>query len=126
MTLTKSLLFAAVLSATAAGVAFAAPSRLTDVEFLQANRCLGLMSSKSLGEADVAAVKALVGDQSRGRIGYILDRGDQMREDAARQAGRAGPDLRAHLIAERDGVCRTLGQSTTASGGSSGHNSSIR
>jgi len=116
----RLLTAAALIAATcAAGApALAAPSQLNDVQFVEANRCLGLMSSKSIGAADAAATLAkFLKSQNGSRVGFIYDRADQARDDARREADRAGPE-NTRLIAERDGVCRSFtGASTEASGG---------
>ncbi len=83
------------------------PTHLNDVQFVEANRCLGLMTSKTLGTQDATAMSQLIKAQTGGRIGYIYDRADQARDDAQRQANHAGPD-NASLVAERDGVCHAL------------------
>ena len=38
---------------------------------------------------------------------FIADRASDTRSEAARQARRAGPDVKAKLTAERDGVCQS-------------------
>lgn len=96
---------AAVLAATAATAAQAAAPRLTDASYLQAERCRGLIGSKALGEIDTTSIDAFIKDQSRGRVSYIVDRGESARADAEREARKAGPDAKAKLIAERDGAC---------------------
>ena len=106
----RPLTVAALISlACAAGAPVLAeqPNHLSDVQFVQANRCLGLMTSKSLGTPDASAMSQLVKAQTGGRIGYVYDRADQARDEAQRQANRAGSD-NARLVAERDGVCRSL------------------
>ena len=96
---------AGLMLAAAATVTAAAPTRLSDVQFIAANRCLGLMTSKSLGTPDAAALRQLVKDQSWGRDSYVYDKADQARDEAQSDAGRGGVDLRTRLTAERDGVC---------------------
>src|SRR5690349_21527166 len=107
----------AALVATA-GLAFAAsasaaPVHLDDVQFVQANRCLGLMSSKALASPDAAALKQLVDSQVAGRAPFIYDKADAARETAARQAEHAKPDALAKLTAERDGACHAFLVATT-------------
>jgi hypothetical protein len=111
--------FVAVLAAAAAPLATAAPSHLSDVQFIAASRCVGLMSSKKLASPDVTAMKKLVNDEDSGRIDYISDRADQARDDAQNQADRASGDELAKLTAERDGVCHSLlaSMSTASAGG---------
>ena len=113
MSLTKGFILTAVLASTlAAGASFSAPTRLSDVQYLQANRCLGLMESKNLGAPDNAALRAFVKDQSYGRVGFVVDRGDQTREDATSQGNRAHGERHDSLIAERDRVCQAVMPST--------------
>jgi hypothetical protein len=109
------------LAAAAAAPAFAAqPTHLNDVQFVEANRCLGLMSSKSIGTQDASAMAQLVKAQDTGRIGYVYERADQARDDAKRQADHAGTE-NARLIAERDGVCRSfIGSGSTEASGAHG------
>lgn len=115
---------AAGLALAAATTVTAAPARLSDVQFIAANRCLGLMTSKALGTPDAAALNKLVKEQSWGRNGYIYDKADQAREEAQSDASRGGDELHARLIAERDSVCRSLLEtSSTAGAPSAGHSS---
>jgi hypothetical protein len=83
------------------------PSHLSDSQFVEANRCLGLMTSKTLSTPDAAAMQQLVKSQVGGRMAFIYDRADQARDDAQRQANHAAAD-NSTLVAERDGVCRSL------------------
>jgi hypothetical protein len=105
----------AVAAGLAATAAVAAPAHLSDAQFIAANRCLGLMSSKSLGASDAAALKQLLRDQDSGRGSYIDDKAGEARQDAQRQAGSASEDVHAKLLAERDGLCRTFLNTATAS-----------
>jgi len=105
-----------------AAVAVASPTRLSDVEFIAANRCVGLESTKAFSGPDVTALRQLVKTQEWGRESYIYDKADQARQDGERDASRAGAESTVRLTAERDGVCRTLATTTTAStGGSATH-----
>jgi hypothetical protein len=115
MQMLKVTLVAAAACALAA-TAIAEPVHLTDVQFLAANRCLGLMSSKGLGTPDAATLGRYVKAQSTGRIGYVYDRADQARDDAQREGDRDSAATDPRLIAERDGVCRGFvgAASTTA------------
>jgi len=100
-----SAALAAVACASAAA-AFAEPAHLTDTQFIQANRCLGLMSSKTLGAPDAAAqLSRFLSNESVGRVPLAYDQADQARDDAQRQANRSNAYTNARLIAERDGVC---------------------
>lgn len=117
----------AALIALAAAPAFAAPTNhLSDVQYIQANRCLGLMTSKTLATPDATAMSQLIKSQTGGRVEFIYDRADQARDDAQRQANHAGPDS-ASLVAERDGVCRALiGTGTSEASGAHGASQMLR
>jgi len=105
MSITRGLIIAAALSGVAT-LASAAPARLTDVQFVAANRCLGLVSSRTLGTSDAAALKAFVSDQSHNRDALAWERADQARDDALSEANRASGERKARLTAERDGACQ--------------------
>ena len=123
MRFVTGLAAAAGLAATAA-VAAPAPAHLSDAQFIAANRCLGLMSSKSLAISDAAALKQLLKDQDSGRGGYIDEKADEARQEAQRQAGSGSEDMHAKLLAERDGLCRTfLSGASTASQSAPPHGS---
>ena len=106
----------AAVACLAGTQALASPAHLSDAQFIQANRCVGLMSSKTLGSPDVAAMKQLVRAESGNRMAFILDRADQARDDAQREANSGGASD-AHLIAERDGVCHALTEANAGGGG---------
>lgn len=102
------------LTAIALTAAFAsaaqARTNLSDVEYLQAARCSGLAASGALGETDTTAIEAMLKAESRGRVGYIVDKGAAAKSDAKRQATRAKDERRAGLQAELSGACaRFLG-----------------
>jgi hypothetical protein len=115
--------FAAVLALAAGATSVvAAPTRLSDVEFIAANRCLGLMSSKALATPDAEALRKLLKGQNGGRDAYIYEKADQAREDAQLDASRGGAERTARLVAERDGLCHAfLSSSSTATTGGAGH-----
>jgi hypothetical protein len=113
---------AAACVAAIAPLAFAAPERVSDVQFIEANRCLGLMSSKTLGGTDTTALQRFIKSQSWGRDSYIYDQADQAKDDATREASRGGADRHAKLTAEVGGVCQTYVRDTsTASAASPAH-----
>ena len=107
----KTLIVAASLAAAIApgAIATAAPAHLTDSQYLTAVRCQALIASPTLGKGDTGAVDALIKAQASGREGAVFDRAAEVRSDAVRQAGHAGPSQKAQLIAERAGVCRAFG-----------------
>jgi len=114
----------AVACATAVA-ASAAPAQLTDTQFIAANRCLGLMSSKALATPDAATLAAYLKTQNVGREGFVYDRADQAREDGRELAGRAGTETLTRLTAERDGVCQSFvaDAQTTAAAAHGAHSS---
>ena len=120
MRLVTAALTIAAACASAA-VAVAAPARLSDVQFIAANRCLGIESTKAFATPDADALRQLAKD-NWGRDSYIQDKADQAREDGQREASRSGAENSVRLTAERDGVCRALVSTMTASAPSGTHN----
>ncbi|MBO9559001.1 MAG: hypothetical protein J7515_10500 [Caulobacter sp.] len=104
---------AVALAASTVAPAFAA-DRISDSELVRASRCLGLAKASSLGEADATALQALVKTQSRGRDPLVQNRVASAERNASAQADKAKDDVKASLIAERDGACKAL---TSSSGG---------
>jgi hypothetical protein len=92
------------------------------VQFIAANRCLGIESTKNLGTPDVDALRQLVKSQNWGRASFIYDKADQAREDGERDASRNGAESNVRLTSERDGVCRALVSTTTAAASAGSHN----
>ena len=124
MSIFKSSLIAASLSAAAlAGVASAHP-QLTDAQYLAAARCQALMSSSALGKVDSASIDAVLKSQASYRTPAVSDRADEIRQDAARAASHAGPNGKSALIAERDGPCASMARdvrvATMAGSGAAG------
>ncbi|HVN01827.1 MAG TPA: hypothetical protein VMT68_16625 [Caulobacteraceae bacterium] len=99
----------------AAATAVAAPARLSDAQYIALNRCLGIESSKSLGTAHEAAFRQLVKTQDWARQSYIEEKADEARQTAADESANSSAALNAKLVAERDGVCRSFLETTTAS-----------
>jgi hypothetical protein len=77
-----------------------ASSRVTDVDYLKANRCKGIAAG--LG-ADTAGLDAFIKAEGRGRMDYILQRGDEEASRAKREAAAASAKDR--LTAELSGGC---------------------
>ena len=117
---TAALTIATVCASGA--VAFASTPRLNDVQFIAANRCLGIESAKAFATPDTDALRKLVKDENWGRDSFIYDKADQAREDGQREASRSGAENNVRLASERDGVCRALVSTTTASAPSGTHN----
>jgi hypothetical protein len=98
---------ATAFATLAAGTA--ASARMSDAQFLAANRCRALVASPALGApADVAAVDRKLHDESRGRDPIIEDRAEQMRQQAQQEAAHPNDMVKARLQAERDGLCHDL------------------
>lgn len=120
MSITRGLIITAALCSVA-GFAAAGPTRLNDVQFIAASRCLGIVSSKTLGTSDAAAFRAFVDQQSRARDIIAQDRADEAREDAMREANRATGEHKDRLVAERDGACQVYVAPTSQAGGGAAH-----
>ncbi|MGE5500645.1 MAG: hypothetical protein ACM3W4_01830 [Ignavibacteriales bacterium] len=101
----RTIIAIAAMAAAAATSAVAQPNnRLSDVEFMQAARCAGIASADS--SIDTTSIKALLKAQGSGRVGFIADKADEMRSDAARSAKRANGYAKEKLNAELDGACK--------------------
>jgi hypothetical protein len=112
MPILKGIVIAASLTASTA--VFAGPAQLSDAQYLAAARCQGLLTSSALGKQDVSAINAFMASQERGRMPQVIDRADEVRADAVRQASHAGPNGKAELISERDGACQVWTHPDTA------------
>jgi hypothetical protein len=95
---------AAILLATlgfaVAGSAMAY-ERISDVDYLKANRCRGLAAG--LGANDTASLDSLIKTESRSRLDIVYDWGQQEMERAKREA--ASSDGRDRHTAELTGYC---------------------
>jgi hypothetical protein len=89
----------------ASTAAVAAPSHLTDVQYMQAARCRALIASPALGKGDTTNIDALLKSEGASRLDFVYDKASEMQRDAARVARDASPQSKASLIAERDGPC---------------------
>jgi hypothetical protein len=98
-------------AATLLAGAAQASDRLSDVDYLRANRCSGL-ASKIDGVVDPAALAAFVKDNVGARPEYIVQRGQTEFKRAQREA--RNEDSRTRLTAELSGPCQAF-----LSGGSS-------
>ncbi|MDB5427563.1 MAG: hypothetical protein JWP28_203 [Phenylobacterium sp.] len=90
----------ATLSFAAAGAATAS-ARITDLDYLKANRCRGLAAG--LGIGDTASLDALLKTEGLSRNDVILQRGKDEQTRGKRDAAR--PDIRERLTAEVNGPC---------------------
>lgn len=101
----RTIIVTAALAAATATSAFAQPAaRLTDVEYMQAARCAGLASADA--SLDTASINTLLKTEGRGRIGYVSDKADEMKSDAARSAKRANGYAKERIAAELGGACK--------------------
>ncbi|MFI4963792.1 MAG: hypothetical protein ACHP9T_00355 [Caulobacterales bacterium] len=95
---------AAILLATlgfaVAGSAMAS-GKLTDVDYLKANRCRGLAAG--LGAGDTASLDSLLKTEGRSRIEMVYARGQQEMERGRRDASHI--DSKERLTAELNGPC---------------------
>ena len=89
----------AMLSLAAAGSATAS-DKLTDMDYLKANRCLGLAAAMNV---DTAGLNAMLKSESRTRSEPILLRGQDELTRAKHDADRAS--YKERLNAELNGPC---------------------
>lgn len=92
----------ALTAAAAIAGSAAAAERLTDAQYLHANRCRGLAAATSSASADdlAAAVKAA----DRGRMPNMVERGEEAFSRAKRAAKR---EDKSRIEAELNGACMT-------------------
>lgn len=95
--------------------AFAAPAvaagKMTDVDYLRANRCKGLATSIE-GVVDPAALTSVIKAERGARATYVVDRGEEEFNKARKEA--KSQDRKARLTAELTGACQAyLGGATS-------------
>ncbi|WP_421935984.1 hypothetical protein [Phenylobacterium sp.] len=95
--------------------AFAAPAvaagKMTDVDYLRANRCKGLATSIE-GVVDPAALTSVIKAERGARATYIVDRGEEEFNRARKEA--KSQDRKERLTAELTGACQAyLGGATS-------------
>jgi hypothetical protein len=90
----------AVLSLATADAA-AASDRLSDIDYLKANRCRGLAAGLRVG--DTASLDAMLKTEGRTRNAVILQRGEDEMSRGRREAAKA--DIKERLTAEMNGPC---------------------
>lgn len=107
----------ALAIATFAGSASAA-EKVTDVDYLKANRCKGLATSIE-GVVDPAALNSFIKSERGARAAYIVDRGEEEFQRARREA--KSQDRKERLTGELTGACQAyLGSSTAVAKKNSG------
>ncbi|MDZ4374351.1 MAG: hypothetical protein U1C74_23415 [Phenylobacterium sp.] len=94
----------ALAAATFVAGTAAAADRVTDVDFLKANRCKGLATTIQ-GVVDPAALNAFIKSERRTRGSYIVERGEQEFDRARREA--RSEDRKGRLTAELTGECQS-------------------
>lgn len=105
--LTSVVILAAVTAA--AGGALAGPvKRISDSDYLKANRCLGLASATELGAPNPDPFKALVKAQSVGRNEVIASRGKTILGKSLKEPRNSNEERRAVLRSELEGSCAAL------------------
>ena len=100
--------FAALASDLGATAASAQPQHLSDVAYIEAGRCVGLASSKTIAAPDAKSMAAWFNAERRGREEFIVEKAEDAMRDARSQADRANPYLKSQLEAEFSGACATL------------------
>ena len=87
------------------GLAYAtvatASDRVSDLDYLKANRCKGL--AVGLASGDTSALDAMIKAQGRSRSDAVLVRADEEMSRAKHEAAR--PELKDRLNAELSGAC---------------------
>ena len=78
-----------------------ASDRLSDLDYLKANRCRGLAAG--LGSADTTNLDSLLKTEGRTRVEYVYEKGLEERERGKRDAGHY--DSKERLTAELTGPC---------------------
>jgi hypothetical protein len=96
----------AIAALASTGAALAAPTHLTDSQYLAAAHCQGLFDSRSLGAADASGINAVMKSEGAYRSPEVVARADQARSDAKRSADRAGALMKGQFASERDGACQ--------------------
>ncbi|MDB5446447.1 MAG: hypothetical protein JWQ97_1764 [Phenylobacterium sp.] len=100
MNIAAMTLAAVSLAAAASTAAAAAPSPASDMDYLKASRCRGIAAGMG---ADAAGLDAYLKAQGVVRAPNILERGEQERDHAKRQA--RGGEGKERLAAELAGPC---------------------
>ncbi|MBW8815345.1 MAG: hypothetical protein JF588_18135 [Caulobacterales bacterium] len=98
----KIVLIALAASFAAASVA-SASDKVTDVDFLKANRCKGLASQIN-GVVDPASLDAFIKAERGARAAYVVERADDEFQRARKEARSA--DRKDRLTAELTGACQ--------------------
>jgi hypothetical protein len=110
----------------AAGAAAVTPVRaeapLSDVAYMQAARCAGLAEGSG---ADARRISAML-DHQDGRMSYVVEKADELRSSANREARRASGYGKAEIQGELSGVCRAYLGGDLAQSASPDHTQAVR
>lgn len=98
--MTTAAITLAVIGLAAVAGSAAASGRVTDLDYLKANRCKGL--AVGMG-ADTAGLDRFIKTEGASRLDYILQRGDEEFVRAKRQTTDA--NVKDKLAAELSGPC---------------------
>lgn len=93
----------ALVAATMTAGAASASDKVTDVDYLKANRCKGLATSID-GVVDPASLNSFIKAERGTRAAYVITRGDEEFAKARREAKSA--DRKARLTAELTTACQ--------------------
>ncbi len=100
----------AMAAVFAAGSA-AASDKVTDVDFLKANRCKGLATTLT-GVVDTTSLDSFIKAERGARAPYVIERADDEFTKAKKEA--KGADRKDRLTAELTGACQAyLGPSSS-------------
>ena len=100
----------ALVATAFAGSAFAS-EKVTDVDYLKANRCAGLATSIE-GVVDPAALNSFVKAERGARASYVVDRGEEEFKRGKKEG--KSQDRKERLTAELTGACQSyLGGATS-------------
>ncbi len=100
----------ALVAATFAAGSASASDKVSDVDYLKANRCKGLATSIE-GVVDPAALASFIKAERGARAAYVVTRGDEEFQRARKEAKSA--DRRERLTAELTNACQAyLSQAT--------------
>ena len=92
----------AIVTVFAAGSAMAS-DKVTDIEFLKANRCKGLAATLT-GVVDTQSLDNFIKTEARARAPYVMERASEEFARAKREA--KGTDRRERLTGELTGACQ--------------------
>jgi regulator of protease activity HflC (stomatin/prohibitin superfamily) len=98
----KFAIFALAAAVFAAGAA-SASDKVTDVDFLKANRCKGLATTLT-GVVDTASLDSFIKAERGARAPYVMERAAEEFAKAKKEA--KGEDRKDRLTAELTGGCQ--------------------